>query len=132
MPMEGMGGFFPGAKDQFLMGENKMLRNQSKPCAGESQIIGFAGGGTDDVVQLVIDRDDMMAAGKNMLQKIGRNINNLAVRPDICRGDAFLASLFAFLRQWMLLVYDADKGVFAEFLKSNVISREFCIFHAHD
>jgi len=34
----GMGGFFPGEKDQFLMGENKMLRNQSKTCAGESQI----------------------------------------------------------------------------------------------
>ena len=33
-----MGGFFPGEKDKFLMGENKMPRNQGKPCAGESQI----------------------------------------------------------------------------------------------
>ena len=35
-----------------------------------------------------------------------------------------MASLFAFLRQRMLLIYDADKGIFAEFLKGNVISRE--------
>ena len=50
-----------------------MLGNKSKSCSGQSQIIGFAGGGADDVVQLVIDRDDMMTTGEYVLQKIGRN-----------------------------------------------------------
>jgi len=42
--------------------------------------------------------NDMMIAGKDMFQQIGWNIDNLAIGPEIRRGDAFLASPFAFLR----------------------------------
>ena len=88
-----------------------MLGNKSKSCSGQSQIIGFAGGGADDVVQLVIDGDDMMTTGEYVLQKIGRNINNLAIRPHIFRGDAFTASLFACQSQRMIVPHDTDKGI---------------------
>ena len=125
-----MGGFFPGKKNQFLMGQRQMLGNKSKACSGQSQVIGFTGSGTEDVVQLIIDGNDMMTTGEYMLQKIGRNVNNLAVRPHIFRGDAFSASLFACQRQRMIFPHDTDKGIVMEFLEGNVLGSKFCILDA--
>ena len=72
----------------------------------------------------------MMTTGEYMLQKIGRNVNNLAVRPHIFRGDAFSASLFACLRQRMIFTHDTDKGIVMEFLEGNVLGSKFGILDA--
>ena len=94
----GVGGFFPMKKDKILMGRCQMAGNQGKASSRQSKIISFTGCGTEDVIAFIIDRYDMMTAGKDMFQQIGWNIDNLAIGPEIRRGDAFLASLFAFLR----------------------------------
>ena len=68
-----MGGFCPGKEGKFLVRQGKMLGDKGKACPGQSEVVGFTGGGTEDVVQLVIDGDDMMTTGEYVLQKIGRN-----------------------------------------------------------
>ena len=75
-----------------------MAGNQGKASSRQSKIISFTGCGTEDVIAFIVDRYDMMSAGKDMFQQIGWKINDLVIGPEIRRGDAFLASLFAFLR----------------------------------
>ena len=80
------------------MGRCQMAGNQGKASSRQSKIISFTGCGTEDVIAFIVDRYDMMSAGKDMFQQIGWKINDLVIGPEIRRGDAFLASLFAFLR----------------------------------
>lgn len=108
-----------------------MLGDKRKACPGQGEVVGFTGGGTEDVVQLVIDRDDVMPTGEYMLQEIRRNGNHLTVRPHIFRGDAFTASLFACQSQRMVFPHDTDKGIIMEFLEGNILSSEFGILDAH-
>ena len=61
-----------------------MLGNQGKACSGKSQIIGFAGGGTDDVVQFVIDGHDIGIFG----QKRRKDFANQAVGMGIGIANA--------------------------------------------
>ena len=93
-----MGGFFPGQEDKLLMERGQMAGNQGKACACQGEIIGFTGCSTEDVIEFIVDRYDMMTAGKDLFQLIWWYIDNLAIGPEIRRGDAFLASLFTFLR----------------------------------
>ena len=51
---------------KFLVWQGQMLRDKGKACSGQCKVISFAGGGTDDVVQFIIDWYEMMSTGKNV------------------------------------------------------------------
>ena len=62
-----MGRFCPGKEGKFLVRQGKMLGDKGKTCPGQGEVVGFTGGGTENIIQLVIDRDDMMPTGEDML-----------------------------------------------------------------
>ena len=62
-----VGRFCPRKEGKFLVRQGKMPGDKCKACPGQGEVAGFTGGGTEDVVQLVIDRDDVMPTGEDML-----------------------------------------------------------------
>ena len=62
-----MGRFCPGKKGKLLVRQGKVLRDKGKACPRQGQIVGFTGGSTENVVQLIIDGDYVMSPGKYML-----------------------------------------------------------------
>lgn len=71
-----------------------------------------------------------MPTGKGVLQKIRRNGDNLAVRPQIWGRDAFFASLFALKGKFMRFAYDTNKTLIPKFHEINGFIGKFGILHA--
>ena len=58
-----------------------MLGDKRKPRTRQRQIVGFADGSTENIVQFIVDGNDAVATGKGMLQKIRWYGDNLTMRP---------------------------------------------------
>lgn len=58
-----------------------MLGDKRKPRTRQRQIVGFADGSTENIVQFIVDGNDVVATGKGTLQKIQRYGDNLTMRP---------------------------------------------------